>query len=342
MRLRVVLCVLVLLTVGVLAEWALSADEAEAPAAAGEQPEAAEAKAEGEVAAAEGEEEAEAEEAEEAEEKLSGWLFEIKMNRGGSRRLREGTLKLTPTRMRREGLVEGFNRHIIIDSEAGVTYAVTTRQAPSSREAEEVTLYFAEKYPWSAMDSSRRATIDDAVQNARMGMREAGSLGEVYRKQVERLETFKKPAQIEATEDTKKFGDYEAVKYTITLGEDLAKGVVWVTKDLDIDAPIGAMLAHAQEIGGGGLPFLAQLDELDGFPLRLNLQYYLPGKRSPRKLNLWFEKVTETEFDPSEFEIPAGAELSEPMSSRAAFRRGMRPPTEAPTGPQQRPPEMGR
>lgn len=332
MKLKVVLCILALLWVGVLVGRAVSAEEGEAAGGPAGKP-AAEAEEKAEAGEAEGKAEAE-----EAEEKVPGWLCEIKMNRGGSKRLSDATVKLTSTKMRREGLAEGFSRYLIVDADASVTYLVKVRQSPASRRAEAVTLYFVEKYPWSAMKSTRNATIDDAIQNARMGIHEGGRVGEVYRKQVQRLEAFKQPAKIEATEVTKKFGDYECVKYTITLDEEVAKGVVWVTKDVDIEAPIGTMLAHAQEVGRGGLPFLAQLDELDGFPLRINLEYYLPDRRNPRKLNIWFEKITKTEFDPSEFEIPAEATVSEPMSERAAFRRGFRAPREAPAGPQERPP----
>ncbi len=114
-------------------------------------------------------------------------------------------------------------------------------------------------------------------------------------------EAFKKPAKVEATEETKTIGDYECVKYTLTQGGQ-AEGIVWVTKDIEVDAPLGAFLARSVALGReGGLPFLLALDELDGFPLRVNLQYYVPGKRSLRRFSLWFEKVTEAEFDLAEF-----------------------------------------
>jgi len=320
-----------LLVLGVLAGWAWSAEEAEAPAEAEEVTEA-EAPA---AAEAEGE-------AEEAPEKVKGWLCEIKMTRG-RKRMDSGTIKLTATKMYRQG-ADGGNLSVLGDAEAGVTYEISTRVAAGSRDAEEefVTRYRVDKFPWSAVDGERRAMIDDAIQNARMGVsRTRGTERQAFQKQVDSLEAYKKPADLEATEETKTLGDYTCVKYTLTQG-DRAEGIVWVTKDIEVDAPLGALLARSAALGReGGLPFLLALDELDGFPLRVNLQYYVPGRRSLRKFNFWFEKVTEAEFELAEFEIPPEAEVREPMSGRR--RGGFDGPREGSSrGRENRPPGMRR
>lgn len=327
MSLRVVLGAVALLMLGVLAGWVWSAEQGEAPAEAAAPAEAEAAPAEAAPAEAEAE-------AEEAAETVKGWLCEIKMNRGRGR-MRPGTMKLTATKMYREG-VDGTNLTIIGDAEAGVTYEIATRVTQADPEAEEefITRYKVDKFPWRGIDGQRRAMIDGAIQNARMGLRAIERADRLAaEKLVASLEAYKKPADLEATEETKTFGDYTCVKYTLTQG-DRAEGVVWVTKDIEVDAPLGALLAHSAALGReGGLPFLLALDELDGFPLRVNLQYYVPGKRSLRRFNFWFEKVTEAEFELAEFEIPPEAEVTEPMSGR-----GSRPPEGSRRGREAPPP----
>ena len=329
MRPKVVLSAMALLMLGVLAGWVSWAEEGEAPAEAAAPAEAEAAPAEAEAAPAEAEAEAE-----EAAEKVKGWLCEIKMSRGGGR-MRPGTMKLTPTKMYREG-VDGSNLKVLGDAEAGVTYEISTRRAEAPREAEEdyITLYRVDKFPWRAVDEQRRAMIDDAIQNARMGLRGDRAERRVAEEQVASLEAYKKPADLEATEETRTFGDYTCVKYTLTQG-DRAEGIVWVTKDIEVDAPLGALLGRGAALGReGGLPFLLALDELDGFPLRVNVKYYVPGRRSLRRFNFWFEKVTEAEFELAEFEIPPEAEVREPMSGRRGGGSGR--------GREQRPPGMRR
>lgn len=334
MSLRVMLGAVALLMLCVLAGWVWSAEEGEAPAEAAAPAEAEAAPAEAEAAPAEAEAEAE-----EAPEKVQGWLCEVKMTRGS--RQRSGTMKLTPTKMYREG-VDGTNLTVIGDAEAGVTYMISARRTPGSRDEGMITVWRVKKYPWSAVDGQRRAMLDNAIQNARMGLsRGDARVRQALEKQIAAFEAFKKPAELEATEETKTIGDYECVKYTLTQG-DRAEGIVWVTKDIEVDAPLGALLAHGAGLGReGGLPFLQALDELDDFPLRVNVQYYVPGKRSLRKFNLWFEKVSEAEFELAEFELPPEAEVSEPMSGRGASRRGSegsgrgregRPPEQRPPG----------
>ncbi len=327
MSLRAVLGAVALLMLCVLAGWVWSAEEGEAPAEAAAPAEAEEAPAEAEAAPAEAEAEAEAApgeaeaEAEEAPEKVQGWLCEVKMTMGG--RQRSGTLKLTPTRMYREG-VDGVGRTVIGDAELGVTYIMRARQTPGPRGEGVITVWQIEKYPWSEVDGKRRAMLDSAIQDARMGLRGDRRVREAFQKQIDGFEAFKKPAKLEATEETKTIGDYECVKYTLTQGGQ-AEGVVWVTKDIEVDAPLGALLAHSAGLGReGGLPFLQALDELDDFPLRVNVQYYVPGRRSVRKFNFWFEKVSEAEFELAELEPPPEAEIRDATSGRGARRRSGR------------------
>ncbi len=334
MSFRAVLGAVALLMLCVLAGWA-SAEEGQAPAEAAAPAEAeaapAEAEAEAEVAPAEAEGEAE-----EAPEKVQGWLCEVKMARGG--RQRSGTMKLTPTRMYREG-VDGTNRRVIGDAEAAVTYTMTSRRTPGLQGEDFITTWYAERYRWTDVDGQRRAMLDSAIQNARMGLRGDRRVREAFQKQIDGFEAFKKPAELEATEETKTIGGYECVKYTLTQGGQ-AEGVVWVTKDIEVDAQLGALLAHSASLGReGGLPFLQALDELDDFPLRVNVKYYVPGKRSVRKFSFWFEKVSEAEFELAEFELPPDAKIREPIGDGGASRRGPggRPPEGPRTGPRRGP-----
>lgn len=335
MSLRVVLGAVALLMLCVLAGWVWSAEEGEAPAEAVAPAEAAPAEAEAEAEAAPAEAapaEAEAE-AEEAPEKVQGWLCEVKMTRGG--RQRSGTMKLTSTKMYREG-ADGTNLTVIGDAEAGVTYMMTARQTPGPRGEGVITVWKIEKYPWREVDGKRRAMLDSAIQNARMGLRGDALERRAFEKQIAAFEAFKKPAELEATEETKTIGDYECVKYTLTQGGQ-AEGVVWVTKDIEVDAPLGALLARSAALGReGGLPFLQVLDELDDFPLRVNVQYYVPGRRSVRKFNFWFEKVSEAEFELAEFELPPEARTREPGGRGPGSEGIPEGPTSAPV---RRPPE---
>jgi len=315
----VVNVVLALLMSAVLATGVWAAEEAEAPAVE-------EAPAEGE--APEGEVPAEGEaEAEEAPEMVKGLLCEVKMSRGGSRRMKEGTMKLTSTQMRREGL-DGYDTVFIGDAEEQVSYLARLRRTLGPGGVEIMGQYMVDRYSWSDMDKHREAAIDYAIQNARMGMRESP---QVAGKQVAALEALRTPATLERTEGTKEIGGHQCVKYDISLPEGQAKGIVWVATDIDTDVNLGALLAHSFEPSRGGLPFLAQLDELEGFPMRINLEFYLPGRRSPRRLNFWIEKVSEAEFEVSEFQIPEDATITESLGGRARRREDLppdRPPME--------------
>jgi len=338
MRPKVVLSVMALLMLGILAGWAWSAERAE---------QAEQAKAPAAGAQAEGTEAAEADEAEaveaegeaeEAPEKVKGWLCEVKMGLR-PKGMKVGTVKLTPTLMVREQ-TDGPNLKVFADAEEGATYQVSTRETQASRYEAGSVQYSAEKYAWSAIERQRQATVDGAIQNARMGLRGTGGVRQEYERQIAELEAFKKPAKLEATEETKTFGDYKCVKYTLEQGEKTS-GIVWVTKDVEVDAPVGALLAHSVGLGrSGGLPFLSALDELEGFPLRVNVTYYLPRRHNKRYFRFWFEKITETEFDPAELHIPADAKVSE---SRGGRGRGSGMPAGIPQnrGREERPPEAG-
>jgi len=247
--------------------------------------------------------------------------------------MKPGTMKLTPTQMLREG-ADGPNLYFIGDLEGQVTYMVNVRQTLGRGGEELAAQYFVEQYGWSAMDSGRQAAIDSAIQNERMGMRDSP---EIAKRQVALLEAYNAPATLEAAEGSKEIAGYQCVKYTLTQPEDRVKGVVWVTTDITTDIKFGAHLAHSFELQRGGLPLLAQLDELEGFPLRINLEYYLPGRRSVRRMNFWIEKVTEAEFQVSEFQLPEGASVKDGISGRRRFEEI---PTERGPGRGQRPPEM--
>ena len=133
MRPKVVLSAMALLMLGVLAGWVWSAEEAEQA-----QVPAAEAEAEVEAAAeTEGE-------AEEVPEKVSGWLCEVKLGTGTTKRMRAGVVKLTATGMARENS-DGNNLLVFANAEEGMTYRVSTRQTAATRGEEEHIEYHAEK-----------------------------------------------------------------------------------------------------------------------------------------------------------------------------------------------------
>jgi hypothetical protein len=302
----------------VLAAWVWSA-EAQAPAtppAAGapgqpaEQPKAEPAPAAEAPAAPPAGEAAPA-----APEKVKGWTITVKWGEGAPA-MRDLTFKLAGNKM----LVEGFGGgkgSTLLDADAKATYSIISRGAPGSPGGgPAMRRVMVEKFAWSDMDRRWHAVVDDAIMTQRMRQRQlAPKEREAAEALAKSLEEMKKPATLEATEETQKFGDYECVKYNVAKGEK-CKGIAWVAKDLKIEAPFWNMVGHILAESLGGLPILARLDGLDtGFAVRVNLEYAAnqAGRLTDRKLNFWIDKITEGEFNAKDFEIPSNAEVSEPM-----------------------------
>jgi hypothetical protein len=247
---------------------------------------------------------------------VKGWICEVKTGDGVSA-MRSMTLKVIGNKMRVEGMGWG-NEVFLLDADAKATYTVATRRTPASLNEEASAMVTAEKYPWFSLDRKWRTGLDDAVQTQRMRSRVSDAsaqdrdAAEVLAKAVE---AQKKPATLEPTEETKKFGDYDCVLYNLAQG-DKVKGVVWVAKGLKVDSRVWTMVGHLLDLSMGGIPVLQQLDGMEaGFPIRVNLDYtgFEMGGMSDRKLNFWIEKVSQADLDPTDVQVPRGAQVSEPV-----------------------------
>lgn len=319
--------VAVLIAVAATLVW--SAEQAPAPAApatppapgaqgqpAGEQPKAEAAPAPGPATVAPATPAPAGAEAPPAAEKVKGWILAVKMGDGATA-MRDLTLKVAGNKMRAEGMGWGTEVYLV-DADAKATYIVTVRHSPGSPTEEASQQFAVEKYSWAAMDRMWRATVDDSVMTQHMRSRnlEDPKDRDAAEALAKALEAQKKPATIEATEETKKFGDYDCVKYNLTQG-DKVKGAVWVAKDLKTDSPVWAMVGHLLERSIGGLPVLVQVDGIkkDGFAIRVNLEYPASdmGHLYDHKLNFWIDKVTQADIDATDVQIPHGAQASEAM-----------------------------
>jgi len=242
---------------------------------------------------------------------VKGWVLEAKWGDGASAQ-RTVSIKAGGNNMRAE-CPEWGNEKYLIDAGQKVTYAVTIREFEDGTKQAA-----ADKYPWSVMDRTRRTNVDDAVQMDRMRSRLSDLSAEereAATASAKALEAMKSAATLEVSEETKKFGDYDCVKYNLTQG-DKVKAVVWVAKGLKVDAPVWGMVGHTLELSMGGLPVLAQLDGMEaGFPLRVNLEYvgFRHGQKYDRKLNFWIEKVAQADLDVAEIQLPRNAQVSDAM-----------------------------
>ncbi len=316
-RAEVVGFVLALLLGGVLAGWAWSQEGAvEAPA--GSEKEAAEAPAEGGEAVG---------------ETVKGYVCEIKTGLGQGRerpRAYPGEMKLTETAMlRTEKNVRGS--YMLVDSATRATYRVNVIQEWNPRSGTTTTQYMADKYSWSDIDSLREIFIDSRIQDARMRMRDKP---EEAAAQIAGVEAMKQAATMEPTEETKEIAGLACTKYKISQG-DLVRGRAWVTKDIKMEVPIGKMLAYSLNEMMGGAGSLTQLDELDGFPVDVYVEF--PMLRRERIANVSFivEKITEADVSVAEMSLPAGARMEEPLKMRlgGGREREMRgPPANRPPG----------
>jgi len=294
-------------------------------------------------APAETEAEAEAEAEEEPPEMLKGYVCKIQMNRSGGRRMQKGTMEIAPGKMRREG-VDGANRIIIVDGEKAITYAVQTRtmmtlQPTESGIPKEVLsqTHIAESYSWSGIQDYRRSQIDVALQSVRMSTRGQAGGNPRAQQQMAEAQAMTAEATLTKTDETKKMLGHSCVKYELSLPAKRFVGEVWVTKDIPADVKLGSLLAHSIEMGRGGLPPLAKLDEVEGFPVRISAEYYLPGRRNQRKMTFVIETAEAKEIEATRFELPEGTEVSEPLGMRGSFERSFR----RGPGPEERRPEGG-
>jgi hypothetical protein len=246
-----------------------------------------------------------------APEKVKGWICEVKWGDGSSA-MRSVTLKVAGDKMRAEGPDWGKEKYLV-DAGAKATYAVTVRELEDGIKQAAV-----DKYSWSVMNRTWRTNVDEAVQMQRMrsGITDlSAEEREAAKGLAKALEAQKTPATLEASEETKKFGDYDCVLYNLTQG-DKVKAVVWVAKGLKVDAPVWGMVGHTLDLGMGGVPVLAQLDGMEaGFPIRVNLEYigFRHADMFDRKLNFWIEKVTQADVDVADIQLPRGAQVSESM-----------------------------
>jgi hypothetical protein len=247
---------------------------------------------------------------------VKGWTITVKWSEGAPA-MRDLTLKLAGNKMLVEGL--GGKGSTLLDADAEATYFITRRGAPASAGAAAMSLVMVEKFTWSDMDRRWHALVDDAIMTQRMRQRQlAPKEREAAEALAKSLEEMKKPATLEATEETQRFGDYECVKYNVAKGEK-CKGIAWVAKDLKIEAPFWNMVGHILAQPLGGLPILARLDGLDaGFAVRVNLEYAAneAGRLTDRKLNFWIDKITEAEFNAKDFVVPSNAQVREPLKGR--------------------------
>ncbi|KPK79614.1 MAG: hypothetical protein AMJ81_12985, partial [Phycisphaerae bacterium SM23_33] len=227
------------------------------------------------------------------------------------------TLKLTESALRREDKgAKGY--YMLVDVAGRATYFINTMTAWDERsQTSTVTGHMAEKFPWSDIDSLGKILLDNAMQDARMLERRDKEEGE---KETAALKAMQGPATVEATEETKEVAGLTCKKYTISQGEHV-KGYAWVAQDVKLKVPLGRMLAYSVNENAGGLPALVQLDELEGLPVDVSLEFpVLAGRRQGAMMSFVIDKVGEANIDAAEVKVPGRARVEEPLSERLRSR----------------------
>jgi hypothetical protein len=244
---------------------------------------------------------------------VKGWTCECKWSEG-TPAVRSVTLKVAANKMQMEGY---WPHALLFDADAKAYYTLSIRETPPSPDEKGSIEVFADRYLWSGIDRIWRYMVDDLIEAERLkqlGPKERAASQAL----VKAVQTWKDPAILEVTEEKKKFAGYECVKYNLSQGEK-TKGIVWVTKDLKLEAPLWTMLSYILEPRGGGLPVLRQLDLIEGVKVMcVNLEYVVfeGGNLYDRKLNFSIEKVTEAELDVADLQVPRGAQISDAVRGR--------------------------
>ena len=116
-------------------------------------------------------------------------------------------------------------------------------------------------------------------------------------------------AKVEAKDETKKFGEWNAKRYEITLSQGskvMSTEVVWTTKDLKADiSGFGEMYASLTSMNPMSKNLATELKKLEGFPVHSERTQTLPTG-GEQKSTEDLVSATEKEAPAGIYEAPAG------------------------------------